>query len=97
MDILSSQNNLSGYKAALVAINNINRSVPMMITAAGTLLPLKILIWGLGVAGLQAAATLKKVGAKVYASDIREETKDQALSVGAIFIDSENICKYSII
>ena len=91
MDILSSQNNLSGYKAALVAINNINRSVPMMITAAGTLLPLKILIWGLGVAGLQAAATLKKVGAKVYASDIREETKDQALSVGAIFIDSENI------
>lgn len=91
MDILSSQNNLNGYKAAIVAINNINRSAPMMITAAGTLIPLKILIWGLGVAGLQAAATLKRIGAKVYASDIREETKEQALSVGAVFIGSENI------
>ena len=91
MDILSSQNNLSGYKAAITAINNINRTSPMMITAAGTLLPLKILIWGLGVAGLQAAATLKRLGARVYASDIREETKEQATSVGATFISSENI------
>lgn len=91
MDILSSQNNLSGYKAAITAINNINRSSSMMITAAGTLLPLKILIWGLGVSGLQAAATLKRLGVKVYASDIREEAVEQAVSVGATFISSENI------
>ena len=88
MDILSSQNNLAGYKAALLAINSCSRCSPMMITSAGTLPPLKILIFGLGVAGLQAAATAKRLGAKVYVSDIRPETKEQALSVGAFFLDS---------
>ena len=91
MDILSSQSNLAGYKVALHALNTVNRSAPLMITAAGTLPPLKVLVWGLGVAGLQAAATLKRNGAKVYASDIRHETVEQAASVGAIFIPPENI------
>jgi NAD(P) transhydrogenase subunit alpha len=98
MDILSSQNNLAGYKAALSAINSCNRCASMMITSAGTLPPLKILILGLGVAGLQAAATAKHLGAKVYASDIRHETKEHALSVGAFFLDSiSNFSDYDII
>ena len=88
MDVLSSQNNLAGYKASLMAINFSNRCAPMMITSAGSLPPLKVLIWGLGVAGLQAAATAKRLGARVYASDIRPETKEQANSVGADFLDS---------
>lgn len=88
MDILSSQDNLSGYKAALLAINLSNRCAPLLITSAGTLAPLKILIFGLGVCGLQAAATAKRLGAKVYATDIRAETKEQSLSVGAVFLDS---------
>ncbi len=88
MDILSSQDNIAGYKAALLAINKSNRCAPMMITSAGTLPPLKVLILGLGVCGLQAAATAKRLGTKVYVSDIRPETKEQALSVGAVFIDS---------
>lgn len=93
MDILSSQDNLAGYKAAIIAVNMINRSVPMMITSAGTLAPLKILIWGLGIAGLQAAATAKRLGAKVFAADIRPESKKQAASVGASFIPSGDIPK----
>ena len=101
IDILSSQDNLSGYKAALLACNQINRCVPMMITAAGTIPPLKVFIWGLGVAGLQAAATVKRLGAKVFATDIREETSLQAQSVGAEFIPSDslksNLPKFDII
>lgn len=89
MDILSSQDNLAGYKAALTAVNSLNRSAPMMITAAGTLPPLTVLVWGLGVAGLQAAATAKRLGAKVFASDIRPETKEQAASVGAVFVSGD--------
>ncbi len=88
MDILSSQDNLSGYKATIIASNICNRIAPLMITSAGTLPPLKFLILGLGVCGLQAAATAKRLGAKVYATDIRHETKEQALSVGAVFLDS---------
>ena len=91
MDILSSQSNLSGYKAAIAALDSINRIAPMMITAAGTLPPIKVLIWGLGVAGLQAAATFRRNGAKVFAADIRPETSEQAASVGAIFIPSEKV------
>ena len=98
MDILSSQDNLAGYKAALLAINSYNRCAPMMITSAGTLPPLKILILGLGIAGLQAAATAKRLGAKVYTSDIRHETKEQASSIGAFFLDSiTDFSDYNII
>ncbi len=93
MDILSSQSNLTGYKAVIKALNNLKKCAPMMITAAGTLPPLKIFIWGLGVAGLQAVATGKRLGAKVYASDIRPETASQAASVGAFFIETKDIYK----
>lgn len=93
MDILSSQSNLIGYKAVIKALNKIKKCAPMMITAAGTLPPLRIFIWGLGVAGLQAAATAKRLGAKVYASDIRPETVSHAASVGALFIKTKDIYK----
>nr|QJR98264.1 alanine dehydrogenase [uncultured Alphaproteobacteria bacterium] len=93
MDILSSQDNLAGYKAALKAIDSLTIIAPMMITAAGTLPPLSVLIWGLGVAGLQAAATAKRLGARVYASDIRPETREQAVSVGAVFLSEDEILK----
>ena len=88
-DILSSQDSLSGYQAVIKASELLNRSIPMMITSAGTLAPIKFLILGIGVAGLQAIATAKRLGAKVYAHDIRSETKEQAQSLGAIF--TENI------
>ena len=86
MDILSSQDTLSGYKAALLGAKCLPCVVPLLITAAGTLPPIKVLIIGLGVAGLQAASTLHRLGAQVYVSDIRPETKEQALSIGAVFI-----------
>lgn len=82
-DILSSQNNLAGYRAAVEAVELSGQAAPMMITSAGTLPPLKFLIIGAGVAGLQAIATAKRLGGKVYASDPREETKDQIKSLGA--------------
>lgn len=91
MDILSSQDNLAGYKAALLACNNLNRCVPMMITSAGTLPPINVFIIGLGVAGLQAAATAKRLGARVFATDLREETAIQAASVGAQFVLQNDI------
>lgn len=98
MDILSSQDNLAGYKAAIIAADYCNRVAPLMITSAGTLPPLKFLILGLGVCGLQAAATAKRLGAKTYATDIRPETKEQALSVGAFFIDSvTDFAEYDVI
>lgn len=89
-DILSSQDSLSGYQAVIKASELLNRSIPMMITSAGTLAPIKFLILGIGVAGLQAIATAKRLGAKVYAHDIRSETKEQAQSLGAIFIEDIN-------
>ena len=82
-DILSSQSNLAGYRAAVEAVELSGQAAPMMITSAGTLPPLKFLIIGAGVAGLQAIATAKRLGGKVYASDPREETKDQIKSLGA--------------
>ena len=91
MDILSSQDNLAGYKAALLACDRINRCTPMMITSAGTLPPINVFVFGLGVAGLQAAATAKRLGAKVFAFDIRPETQSQALSVGAQFVPENEL------
>lgn len=82
-DILSSQSNLAGYRAVIEAVELSGQAAPMMITSAGTLPPLKFLIIGAGVAGLQAIATAKRLGGKVYASDPREETKDQIKSLGA--------------
>lgn len=89
-DILSSQDNLSGYQAVIKSAQLLKKSIPMMITAAGTLTPIKFLILGIGIAGLQAIATAKRLGAKVYAHDIRIETKEQAESLGAIFIENIN-------
>lgn len=86
-DILSSQDNLSGYQAIIKSTSMLKKSIPMMITSAGTIIPAKFLIIGLGVAGLQAIATAKRLGAKVYAHDIRPETKEQAKSLGSIFVD----------
>ncbi len=86
-DILSSQNNLSGYQSIFKAARFLPSTLPLMITSAGTLAPAKILIIGVGVAGLQAIATAKRLGAKVYAYDINQEVKEQAESVGAKFIN----------
>ena len=84
MDILSSQDNLAGYKAVSEAVNMLNRVVPMT-TAAGSGAAGKVLVIGIGVAGLQAIATAKRLGAAVSASDIRPETREQAESLGARF------------
>lgn len=86
LDILSSQDTLAGYKAALLGINAAKRSAPLLMTSAGTLTPLKVLIIGLGVSGLQAAATAHRMGCQVYAFDKRAETESQASSAGAIFV-----------
>ena len=86
MDVLSSQNNLDGYMAAVLGAANCPNIFPLMITAAGTIPPIKVFIMGLGVAGLQAAATANRLGAQVYAYDTRAETEEQAKSIGAIFI-----------
>lgn len=85
-DILSSQNNLSGYQAVFKAAQFLPATLPLMITSAGTLAPAKVLVIGVGVAGLQAIATAKRLGAKVYAYDVNAEVKDQAESVGAKFV-----------
>lgn len=91
MDSLSSQANLAGYRAVLEAVNHFHRAIPMMMTAAGMIQPAKILILGAGVAGLQAIATAKRLGAVVYAFDVRLAAKEQVESLGAEFIAvSEN-------
>lgn len=87
MDALSSQANLAGYKAVLMAANAIGKIFPMMTTAAGTIRPSKVLIFGAGVAGLQAIATAKRLGAVVEVTDIRPETKEQVQSLGGKFIE----------
>lgn len=87
MDVLSSQANLAGYKAVLMAANQIGKLLPMMTTAAGTIRPCKVVIFGAGVAGLQAIATAKRLGAVVEVSDIRPETKEQVESLGGKFIE----------
>ncbi|BCA95105.1 pyridine nucleotide transhydrogenase subunit alpha [Legionella antarctica] len=87
MDSLSSQANLAGYRAVLEAVNQYHRAIPMMMTAAGMIQPAKVLILGAGVAGLQAIATAKRLGAVVYAFDVRRAAKEQVESLGAEFIE----------
>lgn len=87
MDTLSSQSNLAGYKAVLLAVNAFQRAVPMMMTAAGMIHPAKILILGAGVAGLQAIATAKRLGAAVFAFDVRRAAKEQVESLNAEFVE----------
>jgi NAD(P) transhydrogenase subunit alpha len=86
MDVLSSQSNLAGYKAVIKGAYEMTKIFPLMMTAAGTITPSRVLIYGVGVAGLQAIATAKRLGAIVEATDIRLETKEQAESLGAKFI-----------
>ncbi|GAB2901409.1 Re/Si-specific NAD(P)(+) transhydrogenase subunit alpha [Paralcaligenes ginsengisoli] len=87
LDVLSSQANLAGYKAVLLAANQYGRLFPMMMTAAGTLKAARAVVLGAGVAGLQAIATAKRLGAVVEASDVRPAAKEQIESLGAKFID----------
>jgi len=87
MDSLSSQANLAGYRAVLEAVNHYHRAIPMMMTAAGMIQPAKVLVLGSGVAGLQAIATAKRLGAVVYAFDVRHAAKEQVESLGAEFIE----------
>ena len=90
MDVLSSQSNLAGYKAVLAAADQYCRAFPMMMTAAGTISAAKAFIMGVGVAGLQAIATAKRLGAQVSATDVRSATREQIMSLGAkpIFVES---------
>ncbi|MCB1326355.1 MAG: Re/Si-specific NAD(P)(+) transhydrogenase subunit alpha [Spirochaetales bacterium] len=87
MDALSSQTNLAGYKAVLIAANELGKIFPLMMTAAGTISPAKVVILGAGVAGLQAIATAKRLGAVVDVSDIRPEVKEQVQSLGGRYIE----------
>lgn len=89
MDALSSQANLAGYKAVLLGANALTKIFPLMMTAAGTITPAKVLIFGAGVAGLQAIATGKRLGAIVEVSDVRPETKEQVESLGGRFLSVE--------
>jgi NAD(P) transhydrogenase subunit alpha len=90
MDVLSSQSNLAGYKAVLAAANEYGRAFPMMMTAAGTVSAAKVFVMGVGVAGLQAIATARRLGAQVSATDVRSATKEQIQSLGAkpVFVES---------
>ena len=90
MDILSSQANLAGYKAVLVAANNYGRIFPQMMTPGGTLAPSRSFIMGVGVAGLQAIATARRLGSVVTATDVRPATKEQVQSLGAKFVAVED-------
>lgn len=89
MDVLSSMANLAGYKSVLLAAETSPKMFPMMMTAAGTIPASKVFVLGVGVAGLQAIATAKRLGALVYAYDVRSEVKDQVLSLGAKFVEFE--------
>ena len=86
MDVLSSQANLAGYKAVIDAAAHFGRAMPMMMTAAGTIAPARVLVMGVGVAGLQAIATAKRLGAIVSATDVRPATKEQVESLGGTFV-----------
>ena len=89
MDVLSSMATVAGYKAAVVAAETLPRMYPMMITAAGTITPARVFVVGVGVAGLQAIATSRRLGAVVQAYDVRPEVKEQVESVGARFLEME--------
>src|SRR5258708_35519128 len=86
MDVLSSQANLAGYRAVLDAAAEFGRALPMMMTAAGTIKAARVLVMGAGVAGLQAIATARRLGAIVSATDVRAAAKAQVESLGATFI-----------
>jgi NAD(P) transhydrogenase subunit alpha len=86
MDILSSQSNLAGYKSVLDAAQHFGRAFPMMMTSAGTIAPARVFVMGVGVAGLQAIATAKRLGAVVSATDVRPATKEQVESLGGKFV-----------
>ena len=90
MDVLSSQSNLSGYKAVIDSAAHFGKAMPMMMTAAGTVPPAKVFIMGAGVAGLQAVATAKRLGAIVTATDVRPAAKEQVESLGGKFVAVEN-------
>ena len=90
MDILSSQSNLAGYKAVIDATYLLNKAMPMMMTAAGTIAPAKVMVFGAGVAGLQAIATAKRLGAIVSATDVRMAAKEQVESLGGKFVMVED-------
>ncbi|HYQ85491.1 MAG TPA: NAD(P) transhydrogenase subunit alpha, partial [Rubrobacter sp.] len=90
MDALSSMGSIAGYKCALIAADTIGKYVPMLSTAAGTTKAANVMVFGVAVAGLQAIAIMNRLGAEVFAYDIRPETKEQAESLGATFIDSED-------
>ena len=90
MDILSSQANIAGYKAVLIASDHIGKYMPLLMTAAGTISPARTLVIGAGVAGLQAIATAKRLGSQVEAFDVRPEVKEQVESLGAKFIEVES-------
>jgi len=89
MDILSSQANLAGYKAVIESFANFEKAIPMMMTAAGTIPAAKVLVVGAGVAGLQAIATAKRMGAVVFATDVRMASKEQVESLGGKFLSVE--------
>ncbi|MDP6869770.1 MAG: NAD(P) transhydrogenase subunit alpha [Candidatus Poseidoniaceae archaeon] len=91
MDVNSSQDNLAGYKAVLLGASHVPRGIPMMTTSAGTVRPAKVVIMGSGVAGLQAIATAKRLGAIVYASDVRKSAAEQIESVGGRFIEVDGM------
>jgi NAD(P) transhydrogenase subunit alpha len=90
MDVLSSQSNLAGYKAVIDAAGLFGRAFPMMMTAAGTIAAARVLVMGVGVAGLQAIATAKRLGAIVSATDVRLATKEQVQSLGGTFVAVED-------
>lgn len=90
MDVLSSQANLAGYKAVIDAATEYSRAFPMMMTAAGTVAPARVLVMGAGVAGLQAIATARRLGAIVSATDVRPASKEQVASLGATFVAVED-------
>jgi NAD(P) transhydrogenase subunit alpha len=90
MDALSSQSNLAGYKSVLMCANELGKIFPLMMTAAGTITPAKVLIMGAGVAGLQALGTAKRLGAVVEVSDIRPSAKEEVQSLGGRFIEVES-------
>jgi NAD(P) transhydrogenase subunit alpha len=91
MDVLSSQSNLAGYKAVLAAADEYGRAFPMMMTAAGTVQAARCFVMGVGVAGLQAIATAKRLGAQVSATDVRPETAEQITSLGAKAVFAEGL------
>lgn len=91
MDVNSSQDNLAGYKAVLLGAAQVPKGIPMMTTSAGTIRPAKVVIMGSGVAGLQAIATAKRLGAVVYASDVRKSAAEQIESVGGRFIEVDGM------